>query len=583
MRVLRLASAVLVVVMGGALVAARPARAGPPESVASSGEDARALAEARAHVERGGAVDAFLDDDDVQLLGFPAQAVTRLHRASEGGWTETARFLLDHGASPVAVAGSKSHYNRLRPIDLALHGGHAAVLRLLKERALPPVGATRTLEVDLGTGEDALPLVSLEEGTWWRVTERDAGRPTTADLLVEPGDPEVSGLGGTGDLFRHALDETAVAPLAPGTLAPDGRPTAPIAWRPSLTHREFRADTDFLVRTSVGAVFRARLQDVDLSRRRFTLRYVRLPDATSLADAPRIDTSAVAATADGLLAAAAFEGDAQAVARRLAAGADPMAKDAQGRNALHAAALQDRADVAALLVQHILGEGEGGIPSFDRFVEAKEGLLEAGDRRGLTPLHVAAFEGHVATVRALLRLGADADATDALRRTPLLLAASRGHGEVVQALLEQGASLHAQDAKGRSARELASTPVLARYLEEMARRRPDTERRNVEEVVGRFVEGLRAGDREAVLAVLAPEAAAALPAALTPLPCPARVAFLRVGPREAQARVVLARPRAAKDDPAALVTLTLAKEGGMGAWQVTGLAIRSCLAKEEER
>jgi ankyrin repeat protein len=92
-------------------------------------------------------------------------------------------------------------------------------------------------------------------------------------------------------------------------------------------------------------------------------------------------------------------------------------------------------------------------------------LREQPDRRGsrneggLTPLHVAAHEGHVETARALLAAGADVKAVD-LRPatdgelghsdgyTPLHLAAMGGKKATAELLIDQGADVNAVDKRG---------------------------------------------------------------------------------------------------------------------------------------
>lgn len=81
--------------------------------------------------------------------------------------------------------------------------------------------------------------------------------------------------------------------------------------------------------------------------------------------------------------------------------------------------------------------------------------LSAAGPAGLTPAHIAAFEGHASCLRALHELGAAASlsATDEYARTPAHLAAEEGHADCLRVLHEYvSLSLTSADAIG-------STPV----------------------------------------------------------------------------------------------------------------------------
>eukprot|EP00049_Salpingoeca_infusionum_P005521 m.93150 g.93150 ORF g.93150 m.93150 type:complete len:2953 (-) comp12996_c0_seq1:137-8995(-) len=64
------------------------------------------------------------------------------------------------------------------------------------------------------------------------------------------------------------------------------------------------------------------------------------------------------------------------------------------------------------------------------------GLVKS--KAGHTPLHYAAFEGHVDTLRAFIELEAKLTMPDKGRRTALHIAAMMGHLEAVQVLIEEG-------------------------------------------------------------------------------------------------------------------------------------------------
>jgi ankyrin repeat protein len=151
------------------------------------------------------------------------------------------------------------------------------------------------------------------------------------------------------------------------------------------------------------------------------------------------------------------------VARLLSAGADVHAVDAQGLTALHCAGLfgfaaGDRARLLALLDTLLLAgaEPDGVTPGtvtplllllgaraepgtrcdeevilagLDRLLD-EDIALDARDRRGFGPLHLAALHGLLRVVQRLLRAGADPDLRDALNRSPREIAIMRGFVDV---------------------------------------------------------------------------------------------------------------------------------------------------------
>ena len=132
----------------------------------------------------------------------------------------------------------------------------------------------------------------------------------------------------------------------------------------------------------------------------------------------------------GTLYGAAAAGDAAQVRKLLDGGADPKARLARGKTALHFARWAD----------------EGG-------AEAAKVLLDAGadvnarDDEGTTPLHTAVNSLPLAEL--LIERGAEISARDNNGNTPLN-AASRGDAEVVRLLIEHGGKAGDPEATGRS-------------------------------------------------------------------------------------------------------------------------------------
>lgn len=139
---------------------------------------------------------------------------------------------------------------------------------------------------------------------------------------------------------------------------------------------------------------------------------------------------------------AAAEGDHEALADALAAGADCGKRLAGGSTALMIACSQGHAHCVRVLALH-------GGPS----------NLLARDHSGANALHKAASWGRLDCARALLEAHLDASALLASRdregRTPFLRAASRGDAEILR-LLMAGSDLSALDAHGACALHLAA-------------------------------------------------------------------------------------------------------------------------------
>jgi ankyrin repeat protein len=72
------------------------------------------------------------------------------------------------------------------------------------------------------------------------------------------------------------------------------------------------------------------------------------------------------------------------------------------------------------------------------------------NKKGTTPLHVAANNGHKDVVQLLLVNGAEVNARDNKKMTPLHIAVINGHKEVIELLLTNGA-----DANAKNNREMA--------------------------------------------------------------------------------------------------------------------------------
>jgi len=128
--------------------------------------------------------------------------------------------------------------------------------------------------------------------------------------------------------------------------------------------------------------------------------------------------------------------DTEQVRTLLHSGADPNAKDRNGKTPLVQAVLEGFFQVIPLLLEN-----------------GAEVNSHAND--GMTPLFWAASLGDVKTVRVLLNKGADVNARNNSGWTPIMSAASLGHAETVRSLLEKHADISVKDKNGNTALLLA--------------------------------------------------------------------------------------------------------------------------------
>lgn len=161
------------------------------------------------------------------------------------------------------------------------------------------------------------------------------------------------------------------------------------------------------------------------------------------------------------------------MARLLDAGAAIDARDTEGRTALMAAAFMDHDDVVRLLLDrgadlratdsaratalHLALANGSKSEKHASTVNLLlcEDLLHLQDAHGRLCVHLAAFHGDLSLAMILQAVDC-VDVADSMGRTPLMLAASQGRLEAVDALVAGGADIDAIDHHGRTALQLAA-------------------------------------------------------------------------------------------------------------------------------
>ena len=159
------------------------------------------------------------------------------------------------------------------------------------------------------------------------------------------------------------------------------------------------------------------------------------------------------------LLSACEDGDLAAARAVLELGADAEERDERGATALMVAASWGHVDVCRLLLERgvdVNAADEGGDTALHEAVRADEldvaealgewpGVdLDAKNKHGCTPLHVASHNGNGAMTKLLIRLGASVNGPKGEMRggySALHVAAANGSSSSLSALLESGANI----------------------------------------------------------------------------------------------------------------------------------------------
>jgi len=103
--------------------------------------------------------------------------------------------------------------------------------------------------------------------------------------------------------------------------------------------------------------------------------------------------------------------------------------------------------------QIIKAAKKGNAPAVRKLLARDKSLVRARDKDGSTPLHCAAWNGHVDVAQILLQAGADINDHNRNAHwgtTPLHAAAHGDQKQVAALLIAEGADIHATNLNGRT-------------------------------------------------------------------------------------------------------------------------------------
>lgn len=185
-----------------------------------------------------------------------------------------------------------------------------------------------------------------------------------------------------------------------------------------------------------------------------------------------------AAPIDDLVLAAELD-DGRAVSQMVAAGVDPNALDARGRNALAIAIKEDSdkavksllaAPTLALNARSKSGETPLMLAAIKGRLDWVQAMVKRGasiNQEGWTPLHYACSGPDNGVAAWLISQGAEINARSPNGSTPLMLAAGYGALDLTPVLLKAGADVSLRNQQGMNAADFARKADRERILKQL--------------------------------------------------------------------------------------------------------------------
>jgi ankyrin repeat protein len=140
----------------------------------------------------------------------------------------------------------------------------------------------------------------------------------------------------------------------------------------------------------------------------------------------------------------------------LANKADVNARDKKGVTPLNLAAFYDHKDMAELLLAHgahvnvYYATQTGDLEKLTALLKDNPDLVSSKDTWDDTPLHIAVQAAHKEVTVLLLAHKAEVNARNSSGDTPLHMAAAGGHKDLVELLLTSKAEVNAMDNNGKA-------------------------------------------------------------------------------------------------------------------------------------